>query len=62
MNNIIELFPAECKKTGFDYEAYNRRANARCARRNLLAAVEAAATALISIGFSACLVLVFLML
>ena len=64
MNNVIELYPST--REPLDYAAVNRRASLRFRaaerRRNLLNLVETAVTALIGVGFAACLVLTFLML
>ena len=64
MNNVIELYPSA--REPLDCAAVNRRASLRFRaaerRRNLLNLVETAVTALIGVGFAACLVLTFLML
>ena len=64
MNNVIELYPSA--REPLDYAAANRRASLRFRaaerRRNLLNLVETAVTALIGVGFAACIVLTFLML
>ena len=64
MNNVIELYPSA--REPLDYAAVNRRASLRFRaaerRRNLLNLAETAVTALIGVGFAACIVLTFLLL
>lgn len=65
MNSVIHLTPAAVPE-GFDYAAYNRRAEERFRlmrmRVRILTAADACVTLMIGIGFLTCIGLVLTML